>query len=272
MFGMGVATTVGYMASLAVTCTHFLKSSSTYRLVRAHEMRNTLAEMVLIGFPTSLNRICTSARSAVLNNLLVALGGVGAVTAFSVRSSMLNLTSSLTAGMAQAILPVAGLFYGSADREALRVALKETLLIGMLLNTAAAIMVCIFPTALTTLFGVTQPPETVAMSVRALVSLAVSMPFMTVNLMFLNFYQSTRNTSMANVICVGESLVFVLLFSFVLSPVMGVSAVWLAFVLGEAAMLIVLWAVIAVKCGHLPRVYAMKHGCPRPTPATWHCA
>ena len=79
------------------------------------------------------------------------------------------------------------------------------------------------------------------------------MPLMLINLTLMNYYQSTKNLLLANLICLGESFVLVIGLSLLLQGFLGMTGIWLAFVLAELLMLLLLAGLIRWKSGRWPK-------------------
>lgn len=62
---------------------------------------------------------------------------------------------------------------------------------------------------------------------------AVGMSVALLNNVLMNFYQSTKKTGLATLICILENLVFTVLIASMLIKPMGSTGVWIAFLLGE---------------------------------------
>ena len=90
----------------------------------------------------------------------------------------------------------------------------------------------IFPTFFASLLGVTDE-NLMNMSAVAIRLFGVAMPLQLVNTVLLNYYQCTKKVGMATMICVLQSLVYTVLFSFILIRPMGATGVWLAFPTAE---------------------------------------
>lgn len=253
MFGMAIAKSISFMVCVITTCIHFLKKDNSLQFIKIFDVRHELLHLIKIGFPSALIRVCNNLRTVVLNNMLVIWAGSAAVTALTVRSNVYNIVGALTIGVAQAILPVAGIFYGENDKKSLGAALKDTILVGLIVNGIAFIGVFALSAQFVSIFGVNEPAETVAMCKDAVRYFSISMPFMVINLILLNFFQSTHNSRMANTICVCEGALFVILFSFGLFPAMSMTGVWLAFVLAEIVMLMAIFIIAACKLHRLPK-------------------
>lgn len=81
-------------------------------------------------------------------------------------------------------------------------------------------------------------------AVAALRLFAIGMPIQMFNTVMMNFYESSKNTGAATMICVTQSLVFPVAFALLLASPMGSNGVWIALLLAEfftaAAVLILI--------------------------------
>lgn len=232
MFGMALATTISYCLAVLTAGLHFTKKHCTLKLVPVHGVSKELSSIITTGAPTAISRISDTLKTMILNNLMVTFVSVGAVTALNVRTQAYNIVGALVVGIGQATIPVAGMFFGEEDRTALKDTLKTTLKIGLTLSCIVGLLLFLFPDAFTSLLGVTDP-TIVDMANLAIRFFAIGMPISLMNTIFMNFYQSTKKTGLATIICVLQSFVFTVTFSFLLIQPMGSTGVWIAFLLGE---------------------------------------
>lgn len=246
MFGMALATAISYYIAVFVGCSHFIKSYSTLKLVPVRGALKELSSIIVTGAPTAVSRISDTLKVMFLNNLMVTAVSVGAVTALNVRTQANNIMGALVVGIGQAVIPVVGMFYGEEDGTALKDALKTTLKIGLTLSGIAAVTLLLFPTILTNAFGVTEP-DIRAMSNLAIRLFAVGMPVALLNNVLMNFYQSTKKTGLATLICILENLVFTVMMAFLLIRPLGSTGVWIAFLLGEILTLLVIVVYVTQK-------------------------
>ena len=130
MFGMALATSIAYCLAVLAGMTHFARKYCTLKWIRPTKLLREWGTMIVTGVPTALSRICDTVKVMTLNHLLVMAAGAGAVAALNVRTQTYNIIGALIMGVCQAILPVAGVFYGEEDRTALENTLKEALRTG----------------------------------------------------------------------------------------------------------------------------------------------
>ncbi|MBR6570622.1 MAG: ATP-binding protein [Clostridia bacterium] len=248
MFGMALATSIAYCLAVLAGMTHFSQKNCTLKWIRPVKLIREWGVMIVTGAPTALSRICDTVKVMTLNHLLVMAAGTGAVAALNVRTQTYNIVGTLIMGVCQAILPVASVFYGEEDRTALENTLKEALRTGLLLSTAAGLLLVLFPSVLPGLLGV-KDAETLCMATRAIRLFAIGMPLQLVNMAMMNTYQATRNPAAATSICILQQLVFTTGFALLLVGFMGSDGVWFAFLLGEGCTLCLIAAAILVRKG-----------------------
>ncbi len=253
MFGIALATTIGYISAALVCITHFSRKHNTLHLVKISNLIPILGSISLTGLPDALARFSSAVRTMILNHLLIIIGGVLAVTAFTVRTSAYYIAGALTLGVAHSVVPLAAIFFGEEDKTALKDSLLNTLKTGLYINITGAVILYIFAEQFTRLFGV-HSAEAVKTCVYATRVFALTMPFMLVNITMLEFYQATRNILMANLICIIDSLVLVICFSFIFTRYLGVGGVWLAFFFSDVLMILILPVMIRLKSGKWPRM------------------
>lgn len=246
MFGMALATTISYYLAVAVSLTHFLKKDSTLRLVRPKGFFTDLSQTFFTGLPTAISRISDTVKVMLLNRLLVTYVSVAAVTALNVRTTTSNFLGAVVLGIGQAATPTMGMFFGEEDRTAMKDTLKTTLRLGLTINGLLAVVLLVFPSFFAQLLGVKEEPL-LRMSVFAIRVFGIGLPIQVINSVLLNYYQCTKKVAMATMICVLQSLVYTLLFAYILIGPMGATGVWLAFLLGEVLTLLTVGLILIIK-------------------------
>lgn len=245
MFGMALASSVSYFLATGVLCLHFTGKRHTLRLVRPHGFGNVFGRMSVTSAPVVLTCIGELFRTMVLNHLLIVIA-VGAVAALNVRSQAQNIIGALALGAAQALGPMAGMFYGEEDRETLGRSLMSAGKQGLLLNLLAAVIFGAAPSVFTRLMGVSDA-ETAAMANTAVRWLAISLPIRFVNLLLTQYYQTTQHTAFAMLLSLLEVLAYPLVVAAILIGPFGTIGVWLAFPAAELLTLVTAVAVILLK-------------------------
>lgn len=246
MFGMALATTLSYFLATAVIFTHFAKKNHALRLILPGKAVSEMKGIVTTGAPTAIGSLCSMMRTTMLNNLLVAVVGAGAVAAFNVRSQANNIISAIIMGIGQALMPVAGMFFGEEDAGALKSTVRVTLKLGMAMGIAVAVILFIVPSVFSHILGVTDP-QVLVMADGAVRIYAVTIPIQLFNVVWMNFYQSTKKSGQATMITVLENFAYSVLAAFILIHPFGSNGVWFAFLIGEILTALTLYIYVAYK-------------------------
>ncbi len=246
MFGMALATTISYCLAVVAACSHFFKKDSTLKFVKPPNPFKEFLQTFATGFPTAISRISDTVKVMLLNNMLVAFVSVTAVTALNVRTQANNLLGGVVLGIGQAAIPTVGMFFGEEDKTAIKDTLKTTLRIGLILSCVLAIILLLLPSLFSGLLGVADA-GIMKMSNTAICFFAVGLPISLINMVLMNFYQSTKRVGLATMICVLQSLVYTVTFAFILIRPFGANGVWMSFLLGEIFTLLTTFVCIFVK-------------------------
>ena len=252
MLGMAIATTVSYYAGLVVLWLHFSKKEAFYSFSLKEIPWKESGSLVFTGLPTAVNRVCGTLRTLILNRLLLQIAGSVAVAAFSVQSNMHNLFGAVGAGVGMATLLIAGVVVGERDRTSTKGLLKTSIVTGFPLVTACALILFIGAPAFVRMY-VSPESETYAIAIQSVRIFAVSMPFHVVSSVFINYFQGIRKLLLANLTCILNELVFVILCAFPMSAMMGLNGVWAAFPVSKFLMLVMIVVLAAIAQKRMPR-------------------
>lgn len=232
MFWIAMATSIGYIASVAVCFVHFSRDYNTLKFIRPLEAWKELKEMMATGAASALSRLCDTLKMVIFNNLIVIAGGAGAVAALNVRTQVYNLASSLIMGAGQALMPMAALFFGEEDANSLKRALKVSFKTGLEITAAAAVLLMVIPGFFARLLGVTDP-GILSMAEYGIRIFAVSMPLRLFVILWDNYYQSTKRSVLAIVISVMQAFGFTVAAALVMFKPLQEKGIFLSFLAGE---------------------------------------
>lgn len=252
MVGMGLATSISYFIALMICCSHFLKKTNTLRLVKPSKGLLQIGTVLKTGMPNAVNRVCITLRTAILNNVLGAIAGSVAITALSIQSSLNSLLGSVCLGVGTTALLICGIFFGEEDKRTLADTVKVSIKTGIIITTVISVITIVAAKPLVMMFG-KGDADVIAMATRTIIFFMISLPLYVISVVFLNYYQSTGNLFMANFVCIGDNLIFMLIPVAILVPFMGTDGVWLSFILCELIMLISLAFMIKLKTKKWPR-------------------
>lgn len=237
MFGMALATTISYFAAVAIGIIHFKQDYNSLKFIKPLKAWEELKEMVSTGAPTAINRVCDTLKTILFNNMLMAMVGSAAVAAMNVRTQVFNMVGSLIMGAGQALMPIAALFFGEEDKNALKSSIKESMRIGLILCACAMTALLIVPSFFSRLLGV-KDPVIIEMANTGIRFFALSMPIRLINVLLTSYYQSTGHSKLGIVVSFLQSFALTVVAALILSIPMKANGIFLSYLVGEILTLI----------------------------------
>lgn len=245
LFGLGLASSVSYLFALAVLLTHFLKKDRLFRF-RMKDLQWSLApQAVSIGLPRGATQICRTIGPILVNGMVMAAAATAGLSALAVKNNLMTLLRSPIMGIGGAVMLMSGIYGGEQDVDGL----KKTLSVAMryiLLAVGAITVLVIAAAPLIAGFYLPDSPQARDMAVSALRWFALSLPVMALNLCAGNYLTAIGNRPGAYLINIGNELVSLVACVFVLSRLLGIYGVWVAFTVHQLLTLVifVLWGML----------------------------
>ena len=258
-FGMGLASSLSYYIALVIGSAWFFRKDCLFRFRPRSARLKLCGELVRGGTPTMVNQVSVVLLVFLTNKVLLALSSTLAVAAFSVISTVSNLCTCFGAGIGSVALTLGSVFYGDEDRNTLLAVVRTSLRTGVVLGAAVMAVVALLSPILVRLF-LTDAPEAVALATQGMRLYALSIPFSVLVSSMKNYYQGIGRTAFSQLLSFVQSFAFKAFFIVLLSRVLGTTGVWLSWLCGEAAALVLLSAVVWRKTGEVslrPEAYAL---------------
>ena len=235
--GAAIATVVsdivgaGYMLAR-----YFLSENRTFRFVpvlsdgiKAFLSRSST--LIRAGVPAAAGIGLVSIKVWCIYAILGQTGGGSAMTLYAVCMSCLSFVSMFITGASRSMIPIAGVLYGEKDYHGIRMLMRHVLSFTLALAGAFVLFVLLFPQTLLSLFNL--PPELMAEGAKAIRLFSVSLIGVTATFMMMYYYTTVQQRTAANILSFVEGLFAVVPAAWVLSKAMGLTGVWLAFILAE---------------------------------------
>jgi len=249
-FGMGLASSLSYYLALIIGGAWFLRKDCLFRFRPRDARLKLCGELVRGGTPTMVNQISVVLLVFLTNKILLSLSSTLAVAAFSVISTVSNLCTCFGAGIGSVALTLGSVFYGDEDRNTLLTVVRTSLRTGVILGAAVMAAVFLLSPVLVGLF-LTDAPEAAGMAAQGMRLYALSLPFSVLVSSMKNYYQGIGRTAFSQLLSFVQSFAFKAVFILLLSRFLGTTGVWLSWLCGEAAALLLLCAVVWKRSGRV---------------------
>lgn len=227
--GAALSTVIAQLVSTGMSMYYFFLSKWHFYPIRRrhfHIRPAVMGEVLLIGSPTLLTQLCSSAYMVAVNHRIDALGGAAALSAFGIISRLRSFLEMPISGIVQGLQPIVSFNHaaGRPDRvrEAMRVVVFATIGYG-----AAVLLLCeLLPAQLMRVF--IEDARIVSVGVSALRPIALSLPFVGALTVTAAFFQSIGKARVAFALPIISVLLVSLPALYILSGCFALTGIWYA--------------------------------------------
>jgi Na+-driven multidrug efflux pump len=201
--------------------------------------RRLVSEIGTVGTPTLVAGLGGTGLLIVSNNLLAAVGGAVALSAYAIASRVTTFVVMPQLGLAQAMQPIVGYNHGFGRTDRSQHAASLSMKVSVLYGTGVALAIALAARPIVGIF--TDDVATISAATTALRIIALSYPLGGLVSLTAAWYQSLGRARPSFILSVGALLVVKLPVLLVLG-IFGVPIIWWAFPVGEAmAALAAFW-------------------------------
>lgn len=185
------------------------------------------------GFPVAAGMGLISLKVWCIYRILGMAGGSDAMTIYTVCMSCLSLLSLVMGGCQGAMVPVLGVLFGEKDFMGVRMLVRYVMKFSMSLAGSLVLLLVLFPQEVLALFNIPVALyESGALAIRLF---SVSLVGVTLTFLMMYYYMTVGHKTAANLLSWVEGIIVVVPAAWLLVKWIGLSGVWVAFILAELA-------------------------------------
>lgn len=227
--GAAVATVLSRVFVI-VWVTWFYRSGRSFISIRARHLAprlGILKEIIIVGFPTFLQRVSSSFVYGWINQLLGAYGGNIAVAVFGINNRVIMYSAMPAMGIAQGMLPITGFNYGARKYGRALEAVKTSNFMALALCSAITTALLIFPGPTLKIFTSDRALlEAGIPAMRLMVAGTFSVGY---NRVGGSFFQALGKALPAFLVNSARPILFFLPLLAIMPRLMGITGIWLSF-------------------------------------------
>ena len=267
-FGLGLSSSIASWVFLAVQAYWYLAGKSEWKFsIRACRWKDA-PKIVRLGYPGALSRFVEMFRCLIVNFLVLQYVGSVGLSAFAASNSLLAVIWAVPFGMVAVSRMLFSISIGEEDRRSLIDVMKIAMTKGMMVMLGIAALLIVLAEPLTQLFYRDTGDPVYRMTVMGFRILPLCMPPAMLSLHFASYAQTMEKKVMSVVLPVIDGMVGVVLFSFILIPVMKMNGLYVANVLNGVLCAIVILAGAWIVLKRCPRSLEDMMAIPRGFGAT----
>ncbi len=237
VYGVGLSTGLSYNISALVLVANFLRKRSVFKPMSVRPDFRILPKTLRIGLPCLTLELCRILAPLLINRTIIAVGGSSAMSAMSVKASLIGFCVIIGNGVAESVGLMTQILYSEKDAVSLRQTVKAGLSVHIGLNTVLAVLLLLLAGPISSLFFSRGSTEW-ALGARAVRCLALLLPFNGCNRILTQYLQGARKMLPVHTLTLFQRMVSLTLFTVVLGKAFGTNGLFAAIPVSEAAVLL----------------------------------
>ena len=242
-FGMGIASTVSYIAGVAIGIVYFFRKKCIYKFRTKDLGKGLFKEIAQGGVPTMVNQVSLVLLVYVINRTMMRVGNEIAVAAYAIVSTIANIGYCIGNGISEVSLMLAGISYNEEDEHSLSEIVRNQTIFSIVINLFVTIFFLALADPVVSLFAASDAPERSA-AIFGLRMFAICLVVSSMNAAFKKYYQSIGLIFFSESISVMQNLIFPALVVLIGGALFGTTGVWFFYMIGEVLSLIYIAVVV----------------------------
>ena len=196
-------------------------------------------KLLRLGLPSALNNLLTFFRLMIMNRIIVAAAGSAGLAAFSVFSALEKFSLVFLSGLSQATSSFVGVFSKELDTVSVRRIEKRAHIIGIIFTVPLILVIIIFPTEICNFFGIYEGYR-LQLAEDAIKIFTFSLPPAVCAYLMISYFQAADFTTLANILVLSKSFIFLVLPAYFLTPIYGLQATWFSMTIASIAPILIM--------------------------------
>lgn len=233
MTGAALATGFSPVVSMSICLLHYLSPRNTIRLTPTLPSLRRLLSACQLGVVAFVGEMSSGVTTMVFNFILLHLAGNAAVAAYGIVANIALVGVALFNGISQGLQPLASACHGSGDTQGQSRIYRHSMFIGLCVSAVVVAVVVTFAGSLVAVFNSQHSAQLADYATPGLRLYFLGFLFAGANIVKSGFYSATGRGRESSILALCRGVVAIVAFAFLLSHLLGITGVWLAFPAAE---------------------------------------
>ena len=233
MTGAALATGFSPVVSMSICLLHYLSPRNTIRLTPTLPSLRRLLSACQLGVVAFVGEMSSGVTTMVFNFILLHLAGNAAVAAYGIVANIALVGVALFNGISQGLQPLASACHGSGDTQGQSRIYRHSMFIGLCVSAVVVAVVVTFAGTLVAVFNSQHSAQLADYAIPGLRLYFLGFLFAGANIVKSGFYSATGRGRESSILALCRGVVAIVAFAFLLSHLVGITGVWLAFPAAE---------------------------------------
>ena len=233
MTGAALATGFSPVVSMSICLLHYLSPRNTIRLIPTLPSLRRLLSACQLGVVAFVGEMSSGVTTMVFNFILLHLAGNAAVAAYGIVANIALVGVALFNGISQGLQPLASACHGSGNTQGQSRIYRHSMFIGLCVSAVVVAVVVTFAGTLVAVFNSQHSAQLADYAIPGLRLYFLGFLFAGANIVKSGFYSATGRGRESSILALCRGVVAIVAFAFLLSHLLGITGVWLAFPAAE---------------------------------------
>jgi putative MATE family efflux protein len=235
--GAAIATVVGQICAMLYALNLVLRNNNGLKLnlKKFHYSSNITNEIFKVGIPAMFMTMLGSIMVSGINLILAGFSGT-AVAVFGAYFKLQSFIYMPVFGLTQGIMPIVGYNYGAKNKHRVLETVKYGCIFACLIMLIGTTVFVLFPKQLLMLFSSTAQME--AIGIECLRFISIGFVFSGIVIVLSTVFQALGKAEVSLIISFARQIIILLPLAFILSKLIGLAGIWIAFPISEAVSLV----------------------------------
>lgn len=229
IFGAVFATGLAPVISMMILSAHFIKKKNGFTLTKCGPQFRTAGRILSCGVPSLVTEVSSGIVMIVFNSIILNLEGNVGVAAYGVIANLSLVVIAVYTGIAQGIQPIVSRSYGMKKYGEVSAYLHYAVMTMLLFSAVIYAAVFFFASQITSVFNSENNSVLQNIASDGLRLYFIACPFAGFNVILSIYFTSTEYAAPAHIISLLRGFIIIIPMAFLLSHILKINGVWLAF-------------------------------------------
>ena len=227
LFGIGLASSISQWLGLIVISVPLLIHPAISISLKTFNGKY-LKDIAKIGLPKFVKRICNTLRPAIVNTIVITIGGDIAMSAMSMRNNFSSIPECFINGISSAVILLTSLYVGERNKDALKTLRNSSMKMALGIEFLFTIIIIVFASPIASLYAHDNIMVCQYLTV-AIRCIAINMPLLALSEIIQAYEQGIDKFKRSNTLSFLSRFVYLVATIFILGNLFGVTGIWMAF-------------------------------------------
>lgn len=233
MFGAAFATGLAPIISICILLFHFVNKKNVFAFLKSKLQWDFIPDIFRLGLSAFIIEISSAVVLITFNLVILGIEGNLGVAAYGIVANLTLVGIAVFTGLAQGIQPLTSKYYGLRKYHMVRKVRKYALLISGVIATIIYMCVILYSDSIIHIFNSENNIGIARIAETGLKIYFIGFFFVGINIVTAMFFSATENARDAFFITIARGFVIIVPMVLVLSKILDMTGVWLAFVFTE---------------------------------------